>query len=65
MEYQKIINSINNTAIQKFKFMIKSFGWNTNTPGRHNTNSQIRFKTSMPKSSWCDYSDAYIMFKEL
>ena len=30
----------------------------------YNTNSQIRFKTSMLRSSLCDYSDAYILAKE-
>ena len=29
----------------------------------YNTNSDIRFKTTMLKSSICDYSDAYILFK--
>ena len=28
-----------------------------------NTNSDIRLKTTMLKSSLCDYSDAYILFK--
>ena len=27
----------------------------------YNTNSHIKFKTSMLKSSLCDYSDAYIL----
>ena len=27
----------------------------------YNTNSQIKFKTSMLTSSLCDYSDAYIL----
>ena len=27
------------------------------------TNSQIKFKTSMLKSSLCDYSDGYIIVK--
>ena len=30
----------------------------------YNTASQIRFKTSMLRSSLCDYSDAYILLKE-
>ena len=30
----------------------------------HNTNEQIRFKTSMLRSDLCDYSDAYIIVKE-
>ena len=31
--------------------------------GTYNTGSQIRFKTTMLKSSLCDYSDAYIVAK--
>ena len=31
--------------------------------GVYNTNSDIRFKTTMLKSSLCDYSDAYILVK--
>ena len=30
----------------------------------HNTGSQIKSKTSMLRSSFCDYSDAYIIDKE-
>ena len=29
----------------------------------YNVNSQIKFKTAMLKSSFCDYSDAYIFVK--
>ena len=29
----------------------------------YNTNSDIRFKTAILKSSLCDYSDAYILVK--
>ena len=31
--------------------------------GTYNTNVQIRFKTSLLKSSLCDYSDAHILVK--
>ena len=31
--------------------------------GTYNANSQIKFKTTMLKSSLCDYSDAYIIVK--
>ena len=31
--------------------------------GAYNVNSQIKFKTTMLKSSLCDYSDAYILVK--
>ena len=34
---------------------------NDDSRGTHNTNSQIKFKTSMLKSSLCDYTDAYIL----
>ena len=30
----------------------------------YNINSQIKFKTTMLKSSLCDYSDEYILVKE-
>ena len=33
--------------------------------GTYNVNSQIKFKTTMLKSSLCDYSDAYILVKGL
>ena len=31
--------------------------------GTYNVNSQIKFKTTMLKSSLCDYSDGYILVK--
>ena len=31
--------------------------------GAYSPNKQIRFKTAMPRSSLCDYSDAYILAK--
>ena len=37
---------------------------NDDSCGTYNTNSQIKFKTSMLKSSLCDYSDAYIFVSE-
>ena len=36
---------------------------NDESRGAYNVNSQIKFKTSMLKSSLCDYSDAYILVK--
>ena len=36
---------------------------NDQSRGVYNTNSDIRFKTTMLKSSLCDYSDAYILVK--
>ena len=64
MEYQKIINLLENTPNQPTKFRIKA--WveiNDDAHETFNTNSQITFKTSMLRSSLFDYSDAYILAK--
>ena len=64
MEYQKIINLLDNTSNQLSKFRTKS--WieiNDQSRGVYNTNSDIRFKTTMLKSSLYYYSDAYILVK--
>ena len=61
MEYQKIINLLVNTPYQLSKFRTKScIEINDQSRGVYNTNSDIIFKTTMLKSSLCDYSDAYI-----
>ena len=36
---------------------------NDESRGIYNVNSQIKFKTTSLRSSLCDYSDAYILFK--
>ena len=36
---------------------------NDESRGIYNVNSQIKFKTTMLKSSLCDYSDAYFFVK--
>ena len=62
MEYQKIINLIDNESNQPFKFRTKN--WveiNNEERGTYNTNSQIKLRTSMLRSNLCDYSDAYIL----
>ena len=65
MEYQKIANLIDdNTLNQPSKFRTRN--WveiNDESRGAYNVNSQIKFKTTMLKSSLCDYSDAYILVK--
>ena len=61
MEYQKMINLLDNTPNQPSKFITKD--WveiNDNASGTYNKNSQIKFKTSMLKASLCDHSDAYL-----
>ena len=64
MEYQKIVNLIDDISNQPSKFRTKN--WveiNDESRGTYNVNSQIKFKTTMLKSSLCDYSDAYIIVK--
>ena len=64
MEYQKIANLIDDTSNQPSKFRTKN--WveiNDESRGAYNVNSQIKFKTTMLKSSLCDYSNAYILVK--
>ena len=64
MEYQKITNLIDNASNQLSKFRTKN--WveiNDESRAGYNVNSQIKFKTTMLKSSLCDYSDAHILVK--
>ena len=64
MEYQKIINLLDNASNQPSKFKTKN--WveiNDESRRLYNVNSQIKFKTTTLKSSLCDYSDAHILVK--
>ena len=62
MEYQKIINLLDNTPNQLTKFRTKNcVEKNDDASGTYNTNTQIKLKNSMLKKSLCDYSDAYIL----
>ena len=64
MEYQKIVNLIDDAPNQPSKF--KTRNWveiNGESRGTCSVNSQIKFKTTMLKSSFFDYSDAYILVK--
>ena len=64
MEYQKIANLIDDTSNQPSKFRTRNgVEINDESRGAYNVNSQIKFKTTMLKSSLCDYSDAYILVK--
>ena len=38
---------------------------NDDQRGTYNANSQINFKTTLLKSRLCNYSDAYILVKEI
>ena len=64
MKYQKIANLLNYESTKPSKFRTKH--WveiNDDVRGVQSPNKQIRFKTSMLRSSLCDYSDAYILVK--
>ena len=64
MKYQKIANLIDDTSNQPSKFRTKNWvAINDESREVYNVNSQIKFKTTMLKSSLCDYSDAYILVK--
>ena len=64
MEYQKIADLIYDASNQPSKFKTKN--WveiNDESRGTNIVNNQTKFRTTMLKSSLCDYSDAYILVK--
>ena len=64
MEYQKIVNLLNDESNKLSKFRTRN--WveiNDDVRGIYSHNKQIRFKTAMLRSSLCNYSDAYIFVK--
>ena len=64
MEYQKIANLIGDTSNQPSKFRTKN--WveiNDESMGAYNVYSQLKFKTTMLKSSLCDYIEDSESFK--
>ena len=64
MEYEKIENLLNDGSNKPSKFRTRN--WvkiNDGARGTYSHNKQIKFKTSMLRSSLCDYSDAYILAK--
>ena len=63
MDYQKIVNLLDDTTNQTSKFRTRN--WveiNDESPEKYD-NSNIKFKMSIIKSNLCDYSDAYIPVK--
>ena len=64
MEYQKITNLLDNASNQPSRFRTRN--WveiNDDIRGAYSPNKEIRFKTSILRSSLCDCSDAYIIVK--
>ena len=64
MEYQKIANLLNDESNKPSKFKTRNWAEiNDEARGTYSPNKQIKFKTSMLRSSLCDYGDAYILVK--
>ena len=64
MEYKKIASLLDGASNQPSKFRTKNcVEINDESRGTYNVNSQITFKTTMLKSSLCDYNGAYILVK--
>ena len=65
MEYQKIANLLDDASSnQPSKFKTKN--WvevNDESRRTYSVNSQVKFQTTMLRSSSCDYGDAYILVK--
>ena len=63
MEYQKIANLLGNVSNQPSKFKTKNWAKiNDESRGTY-TSNDIRFKTTILRSSLCDYADSYIFAK--
>ena len=66
MEYQKTINLLENTPNQPRKSRTKCLvEVNYESPGAYTINSQIKCKTSMLRSSLCNYNNAYILLSAI
>ena len=63
MEHYKRTKLLNDSTVSKFvtKKWIKM---NNLSSDQYCVNKHISFKTSMLRSDFCDYSDAYIVVKE-
>ena len=64
MEYQKIANLLDSSPNKPSKFRTRN--WveiNDDIRGAYSPNKQIRFKTTMLRSSLSNYRDAYILVK--
>ena len=64
MEYKKIANLLADESNQPSKFRTRNWVQiNDEARGTYSPNKQIKFKTSMLRSSLCHYSDPYILGK--
>ena len=66
MEYQKVVNFLETTSDSLPRFITKELiKVHDQSGGQYSINKQIRFKTLMLRSDLFEYSDAYIVLKEL
>ena len=67
MEYQKITNLLDTTLDEVPRFITKNWvevhDQSVSADDRYKPTKQIRFKTSVLRSDFCDYSDACIVVK--
>ena len=67
MEYQKITNLLGTTSDEVSRFITKKWievhDQSGSAEDRYKPRKQIRFKTSMLRSDFCDFSDACICLK--
>ena len=64
MEYQNIANLLDSASNKPSEFRTRNcVEINDDIRGAYSPNKQIWFKTAMLRSSFCDYSDAYILVK--
>lgn len=62
MDYQKITRYLDNITDRQSKF--RTNNWvlvNDDASGTSNVGSEIKFKITMLKSHFCDYSDIYML----
>ena len=63
MEYQRIINLVDDIKNQPSKCRTKNWVEINDEPKGKHDNSNIRFESSIVRSNLCDYSDAYVLVK--
>ena len=64
MQYQKIVNLLNDESNKPSKFGTRNWvETNDDITGAYSANKEIRFKTAILRSSLCNSNDAYIFVK--
>ena len=63
MEYQTIINLLNNELNKPSKFRTRNWVEKNDKSRGAYTGNNIKFKTTILRSNLCDYADAYILVK--